>query len=97
MYEFSEKLLKILGIVKGRLSYMDFAAAAEKILVPEYARSGEFTLFVETALSVGFGNAVPSKEQLNCSYSFVRNLSNKIYEKANPFKKIYLKYIIVII
>jgi len=96
MYDYTEKLLKVLKIYKNDMQYIDFANYAENKLSPEYFASGEFIFFMNCALESNFGNCELSKETLQRAQKFTENFSRIIYSKSNLFKKIYLKFILVL-
>lgn len=97
MYNHSERLLRIMRLVKGNMSYMEFAEYANSRIAPDYAEDGAFIDLVNASLAASFSKTLPTKAQLESAYKLVNDLSSEMYKRANPLRKIYIKIILVIV
>lgn len=97
MYDHTERLLRHLGIVKPPdTTYAQFAENTDRSISPKYAHSGDFTELTECALAARFGNTEPTAEQLRSARSLIGSLTEALYSTADPFKKMYLRFVLAI-
>lgn len=97
IYGFSEKLLGLTGIFRDEQSRMDFAIATDKKLSGKLFDSGSFIACTDAALRAAFSEDVPTKEEVDKCRDFAEGFANKLYESSSRFRKLYLRFIIVIV
>ncbi len=93
IYEYTEKLLKFIKQKRGDKQYMEFADFVEQKIGGVYFKSDGYRNLVEVALRNAFSNEPPSNDEIEEFINFTKEFAEKVYNRANIFGKIYLKYI----
>ncbi len=93
IYLYSLRLLRLKGIRpdKGE-GDREFAGRAMNSI--EGIKTKEFESFTDSALNSRFGKNPPDKEEIDRMNSFVKKLSEKIYNSSGIFKRILIRYIL---
>lgn len=97
IYKYTEKLLNILGLFYDGKGYNEFTAKVESKLSEHYFKAGDFSDFMTIALKCKFGSGIYEKSETESARKFANHLAFEIYKKSGGLKKIYLKYILVIL
>lgn len=97
IYNYTEKLLNFIGVKNQNIQYTDFADSVENRFGARFFESGDFNTFMNIVLQNSFSQEIPDVENYQFVLKFSDNLSRRIYEGSNVFKKIYLKIIVVLI
>ena len=97
IYKYTEKLLNILGLFYDGKGYNEFTAKVESKLSEHYFKAGDFSDFMTIALKCKFRSGIYEKSETESARKFANHLAFEIYKKSGGLKKIYLKYILVIL
>lgn len=97
IYGFCEKLLGLNGIYRDEQSRMDFAEKTDRILSGRFFDEGSFIACTDAALRAAFSEDIPSKEEVDKCRDFALGFANKLYESSGSLRKLYLRFINVII
>ncbi len=97
MYRYGERITANSGIQKNNMFDIEYSDAVESVLGGRYFKEGEFRKFVLTALNAEFGASSPDKNQLKESRKFIEGFAEDLYSKSGILKKIYIKYVLVLI
>lgn len=97
MYSYTERLLKMLKLRRGRLMYIEYADSVEDTLKGKYFSEGSFRSFMETVLLGSYSDNPPDDSQTESALAFTADFAQSVYKNSNPFIKIYMKLIAVLI
>lgn len=97
IYVYSEKLIHILGLKRKKMSYNDFADLVKNKLGNFYFNDDDFSKVTQIALKGCFSNNIPDDSEINFAGKFADNFANKLYSNSKSLRKLYLKYILVVL
>jgi hypothetical protein len=97
IYSYVGKLLAILKIYRGNMTYMEFADYVENTLGGIYFEKGGFKLMMSAILESGFSERQISQETAAEICDFTEQLATSIYDKSSVFVRIYMKFILALI
>lgn len=97
LYQYTEKLLKTMGVEQKDMIYADFAKHAEEKLGSEYLSPGSFVSFVDIALKAEFSKIQPTDNEIRLCKTLASTLAEKKYDRSGSFEKIIMKYILALI
>jgi transglutaminase-like putative cysteine protease len=97
IYSYVGKLLAILKIYRGNMTYMEFADYVENTLGGIYFEKGGFKLMMSAILESGFSERQISQETAAEICDFTEQLATSIYGKSSVFVRIYMKFILALI
>lgn len=97
IYNYTEKLLKMLLITNDDSRYKEFAGIVEERLGGEYFERGAFEKLTDIALCSGFGNTEPTDEEIASCRRTAELLAENLYNSRGFLEKIRMKLINVLI
>ena len=97
IYGFAEKLLALENIERGDTSFAQFAEDIDKQLGGKLYPAGGFAMCTDTALKAAFSETPPTAAEIKQCRHFAEEFAKSIYAKSGRLRKIYLRFINVII
>ena len=96
IYSYTLKLLLLFDIKRRNEAYNVFAENVESELAGKYFNAGDFKRFMELVLKGAFSDETADKQEVEAVETFAKNLAETIYNNSNPFRKIYIKLVVVL-
>ncbi len=97
IYGYMEKLLKYKNIAVDKMTSGEIVDFVESQYGGVYFDEGEFARFMDISLYSAFSGGVPDKSEVDKNKKLVEKFADKIYNKSNKKRKLYLKYILCLV
>ncbi len=96
MYSYAEKLLSNMELQSEHGNFKGFALEVEKRLGGDYFDAGSFSKFTDIALMASFGQGIPDNDDIKLCEKTINDISAKLYDNSNAFRKFILMFINVL-
>ena len=97
IYGYIEKLLELMEIERSDRSYADFARDIEKMFGGNLFDEGIFAACTDTALRAAFSSEQPESSEADVCVKFAEDFAGKVYERSGKLKKLYIRFISVLV